>query len=407
MIAVLVNSLIGGGAERVALNLSIGFTEKGVKSVVICLEKENNYPIPEGVEVVYLTSFEKITNPILKLPWVLISAYRLMQYVRSHKVELVQSHLVRSNMVNILAKWMGGSHKAQIVSHLPLMFGDDPFFIRPFNRWFSSWYYRKADQVVAISEQMRKVETEEMGLAKYQIDHQVIHNPHDLATIQKLAKEEPDGFTFDPEKFYLISAGRLRKHKRVDDLIQALAILRETHLKVELLILGKGDQEGNLKALSKELGQEEAVHFLGYKSNPFALIAHADVFVLGSESEGLPNIIIEALASGTPVISTDCISGPREILSPETDFRIQLTENLEYAPYGVLYPVGKARLLVKAVQQVLEDEGLREEYRQAGYARIKDFDRSVICTRYLERILPEKLPTGEKAPSWEPKANAV
>lgn len=389
MVALLVNSLIGGGAERIALTLLNELNKKGVKLMLICIEKEQTYPVPDGVEVVYLTNFQKLHNPIIKMFWVFISAYRLSKCIKKHNVTLVQSHLIRANFINTLAKYFGTKHKSQIVSHLPIDFSNDRFPVRQIQQKLYSWLYGKADELVSISKMMKSELDKNLSLSQKKVKHTLIYNPHNIARIINMAKEETDDFHFSPAKRYLISAGRLVKHKRVEDILQALVLVRKQQPNTELIILGQGLEKEALKAEANRLEISSYVHFLGHLPNPFALFRQSDLFVMASEMEGLPNIIIESLVCKLPVISSDCISGPREILSPSTDFAFQLKDDIEYAEFGVLFPVGKSELLAAAILDLLADEDKRKQYAEIGFEHAKQYDKKLITDKYLSNFYPE------------------
>lgn len=128
------------------------------------------------------------------------------------------------------------------------------------------------------------------------------------------------GFTF-------ISVGKFRVEKNLQLLLQAFSLLKD--LPIQLIIIGGGPLETNLKQQAGELGIADKVWFGGFKSNPFKYIKNANCFVLSSHTEGFPNVLLEALACGKSVISTDCKSGPREILAAATDMDTVLEKILK------------------------------------------------------------------------------
>lgn len=389
MIALLINSLIGGGAERIALTLLNELNKKGIKVILICIEREQTYPIPEGVEVVYLTNFQKLHNPLFKLLWVFISAFRLSKCIKKHNITLVQSHLIRANFVNTLAKYFGTKHKSQIVSHLPIDFSNDSFPLRQLKQKLYSWLYGIADELVSISEMMKRELDKNLNLEQAKVKHTLIYNPHNIARIASMAKEETQEFHFSPAKRYLISAGRLVKHKRVEDIMRALVLVREQLPNTELIILGQGLEKAALKEEASRLGLSTYVHFLGHLPNPFALFRQSDLFVMASEMEGLPNIIIESLVCKLPVISSDCVSGPREILSPTTHYALQLKDQIEFAEFGVLFPVGKHELLAEAILALLLDPDKRMHYAEKGFEHAQQYDMELVTNKYLSSFYPE------------------
>jgi glycosyltransferase involved in cell wall biosynthesis len=138
------------------------------------------------------------------------------------------------------------------------------------------------------------------------------------------------------------------------------------------MILGDGEDRPELQTLVQELGLEEAVALPGFVDNPYKFMKRADVFVLSSKWEGLPTVLIEALACGCPVVSTDCPSGPAEIL--------------EGGRWGPLVPVGDAGSLAKAILQVLERPLNRELLQKRGL----EFTVERAVQQYLELLVGDK-----------------
>ena len=147
-----------------------------------------------------------------------------------------------------------------------------------------------------------------------------------------------------------------------------------------------------LQNLSKNLNVQNRVHFLGKKNNPYKYLKKSDIFILSSDNgEGFPNVLLEALTCNIPVISSDCLSGPREILAPDTDINKQLKkgDDIELAKYGILYPVGDIEKLTKAIKLLTSDRKLREEYSLKGIERAKDFSVEKIIEEYKKVLLYE------------------
>ena len=382
MVGILINSLAGGGAEKVVLTLLKEFQAAGLPVQLILVEREQFYELPKGVKIHYLTEEEKIESSTKKLVSVYQCAQKLKKIVKEEGLLWIQSHLIRSNYINVLSQMLGSPHKTQIVNHMLVSFDKKRGFLGKGNLKLYKLLYHKADMIVSISKVMKK-DLDEFFELKHPERHKVIYNPHDIDTIKERTQEEPEGFTFDPQKQYIISVGRLVGRKRVDQLIEAYAQIREEFPQAEVLVLGSGEEMDNYRAVAKRLQVEDGVHFLGHISNPFAFLARANVFVLASEDEGLPNIIIESLICGTPVVSTDCISGPRETLSPSTDVSIHLKEEMEVAEFGILFPVGHVALLADSLRKMLSDEPLQAQYIAKGYERAEDFRASQVAQTYI------------------------
>ena len=171
----------------------------------------------------------------------------------------------------------------------------------------------------------------------------------------------------------VLAAGRLTGQKDYPTLLRAFKEVRNQR-PARLMILGEGQQRSALEALVKDLGIQEDVSLPGFVDNPFAYMARADLFVLSSAWEGLPGVLIQAMACGCPVVSTDCPSGPREILEGGT--------------YGPLVEVGDARGLAEAMLSTLESSVPPPQLK----ARASDFSVEAISDEYLAALLPERSP---------------
>ena len=174
--------------------------------------------------------------------------------------------------------------------------------------------------------------------------------------------------------------GRLIALKRNRDLIDAINICGNDNY--EILFIGEGEERVNLENYAKKLNINHRVHFLGQVESPFAYLKRCDLFVSCSESEGFPNVIVEALACGIPVISTDCISGPREILAPKSNLIIQLKNDIELAEFGILVPIGKPDKIAEAILKLLNNCKIYQHYCSVGPKRAKDFDVNIIVEKY-------------------------
>jgi glycosyltransferase involved in cell wall biosynthesis len=165
----------------------------------------------------------------------------------------------------------------------------------------------------------------------------------------------------------LVACGRLVPQKAFDVLLRALAILRE-RVPAKLQILGEGPLRGELGALTEQLGLSDVVSFEGFQENPYAYMRAADAFVLSSAYEGFGNVIVEAMALGTPVVATDCPYGPGEIL--------------EGGRFGVLVAPGDARALAGGLERVLNDPRLRIRLAREGTERARAFAAATVANSY-------------------------
>lgn len=381
MISIFINSLTSGGAEKVVLTLIERFRNSGDPLELVLIEKEQFYDLPKDIPANYLTDYESLEKGPLKFPYLFVCAYRLKRSVRQPG-QIIQSHLLRASFINIIAKILGSKHHAQIVVHSRINFDHKPFYYRIIAKWIYTQIFKRADSIISICEVMKRELDEYLGLKNHPL-HKAIYNPHNLEEIKAKARMETPDFHFSKDKKYIISIGRIVQGKRIEEQINALSKIEKQCPDTELIILGDGDLRSKMEQHASNLGLNHKVHFLGFQKNPFAYLAKADLLILSSEWEGLPNILIEAMACGTAIVSADCISGPREIINPKSDLSIQLKNEVEYGEYGILYPVGATNLLAQAIQKILSDDILRDRYIQKGLERIQDFDQAKIASQYL------------------------
>ncbi|EAR22070.1 Glycosyl transferase, group 1 [Nitrococcus mobilis Nb-231] len=227
--------------------------------------------------------------------------------------------------------------------------------------------YPWADATVAVSNGVADDLALTAGLSREQIT--TVYNPIVSAELFERAKAPLSHTWFDSDSIpVILGVGSLNEKKDFPTLLRAFARVREQRA-VRLLILGEGDGHAQLGMLAEELGVADDVALPGFTANPFAYMARAAVFVLSSVYEGLPTVLIEALACGCPVVSTNCPSGPAEIL--------------QGGRYGPLVAVGDDRALARAILGVLDNPPDREQLRR----RAAEFSVERGSERYLEILL--------------------
>ena len=154
------------------------------------------------------------------------------------------------------------------------------------------------------------------------------------------------------------------------------------HLPAKLLIIGTGNLNHELHELIATYNLEKKVFLLGEQKNPFQYLLKSDCFLFTSNHEGFPNALVEALVCGLPAISTDCSSGPREILAPKSDISKQLKDTIEIAEYGILTPMNNETRLIEAMTIIMNDTKLRNNYSKNALKRANDFNVDKIIPKY-------------------------
>jgi glycosyltransferase involved in cell wall biosynthesis len=330
-IAFFLPSLCGGGAERVIVNLAGGMTERGLPVDLVVAAAEGVFlgQLPPAVRLVDLRASR-----------VLRSLAPLTGYLRRERPRVLVSSMGHANLVALWAARLARRRTPVVVTvHNTLSQtsreqgwlagGLWPRLLRIFYPWAAS--------IVAVSRGAADDLARTSGLPRDRVE--VVYNPVITPAMLALARQAPDDPWFTPgQPPVILGVGRLTRQKDFATLIRAFAEVRRRRAG-RLMILGEGEDRPALEALVNELGLGEDVALPGFRENAMAYMAASAVFVLSSAWEGLPTVLIEALAAGTPVVSTDCPSGPREILRE--------------GRLGGLVPVGDATALAGAIVDVL------------------------------------------------------
>jgi glycosyltransferase involved in cell wall biosynthesis len=332
-----------GGVERMVSNLAQGMLDAGyqVDFVLARAQGEHLTSIPEGVRLIKLgkrhtlEALPGLTAYLRKeQPTALLAAKD-----RAIKVAVMARFLARSDV--FLAGRIGTTVSAALEGRHPLKKLVWSLGMR--------FFYRFTDIIVAVSDGVCRDVVKLASLPPRRVT--VIRNPVVTPDIYRLAEEHVAHPWFeDPTTPIIMGMGRLTRQKDFTTLVKAFAIVREAR-KCRLLILGEGADRKEIEALALELKISEDVYLPGFKSNPYSYLARCSLFVLSSRWEGSPNALTEALALGRPVVSTDCPSGPVEILKD--------------GKYGKLVPIGDTESMANAIAQTLNTANDPELCRQA------------------------------------------
>ena len=376
---ILINTLGTGGAERV-VSLLIHNWKKQYDITLVLLTDIVEYEVPKNIPIICLQQpFQ--ANGLLTTAKLPLLAWRYKNLCRKHNADVSLSFLKRPNYMNCLSKLMG--NKAKIViserSYFSELLKTFPPLQKKLSIFLTKKLYPYADLIITNS-QIMKIDLEENF--NIHSEYRVIQNPMNLALMERLSHSESD-FPVQPT-FNFIHVGAFRKEKNQGNLIEAFSRIR--HLNVRLFFLGHRFLKDDLIAMVKKLELESQVIFLGFDTNPFKYFSKCDCFVLSSDFEGFPNALVEAMTCGLAVISTDCRSGPREILAPGTDPELNIKDHIEVAEYGMLVPVKNAGLLAEAMELMVKDKDLYERLKQKAKERSGAFESGKIIREFAAAI---------------------
>lgn len=367
-LAVFVPTLEVGGAERVTVNLARGFADRGY-DVDLVLARGGGPLAEEVPSDVTVVDLDIVSVPGAEI---LGSLPGLVRYLRVECPDAMISSMIHANVAAVLAWRLAGvpTHLTVVHHNTPTSVLEESFNPRT-NRaahFAAERLYPMADAIVAVSHGVKDDLVETLDLRPDDVT--VVYNP--IATPEVLAEsfDPPDHPWFGPdEPPVVIGAGRMVPQKDFQTLIEAFATVRERR-NARLLIFGEGDQWEQLERRIAHLGLEDDAVLHEPVDNPtlHQFMQHAGAFALSSRFEGLPTVLIEALICGCPIVSTDCPSGPAEILAD--------------GEYGTLVPVGDPDRLAEGIASTLDDPTPAEDLRER--ARLFSLDTAI--DRY-ERVL--------------------
>jgi glycosyltransferase involved in cell wall biosynthesis len=351
-----INSLTTGGAEHVLVELlhflEVHLAECDVHLVLLDSEVEH-HSAP-----LWVTKHTLNARSSIVLSTVLLA--RLLERIRP---DVIISLLTRANCASVLAS-----------THFGNRFGAGV------RKWMVRLIYPLAHKVIAVSHGVAIDLATNFRVAASRII--VISNPIDTQGIREKALQSP---TIELPGPYIVAAGRLIPSKNFRLLIEAYSASGRSEA---LVILGEGEERPMLEDVIASAGLQKRVFLPGHISNPHSIVKRARLFVSSSNQEGFPNSIVEAMALGIPVVATDCLTGPSEILGGISE---QQCTCVECAPYGILVPPNSVNALAEAIRLALNEE-LNSRYRASSLERSEDFARErsaaqywSVLSSYLER----------------------
>jgi glycosyltransferase involved in cell wall biosynthesis len=381
-IAIFVPTLGAAGAERVAINLGHALVKAGRRVDLVVAEARGDLlgQVPSGVRLVNLESSR-----------VLYSLVGLSRYIRRERPQALVSFMDHANIVALFARALGGGSTRIVATvHNTLSVATRnpnnrrskllPLLIRAF--------YPFAHKVVAVSQGAADDLVRTTGLPANRVD--VIYNP--VITPELLAARNappPHPWLQEGQPPVLLGVGRLTPQKDFPTLLRGFALVRRRR-PARCIIIGEGENRSELEALVSQLGVNQDVALLGYHSAVPAFMARSAVFVLSSAWEGLPTVLIEALALAERIVSTDCPSGPREIL--------------QNGRLGRLVPMRDPEALSEAILASLDRPGARAADEAlvpyTEQSAVQRYLQAVGSTGFLEPYSNNHLSWGEPPPSY-------
>lgn len=328
-VCLFIGDLTIGGAQRVVVNLAKGFSQEGYNVEIVLLKKNGELlaQVPKSVNVIELSTD--------KIRW---CAIPLVRYLKSSNPDTLISFLTGANIMAIIGNRLAGRPSQTIITEHSIKSERNRKSTKR-DMFLAKYTYKYADDIVGVSNGVIRDIHSWTGIPIS--DLSVVYNPVVEDGMDKKNYIPPTHPWFtDPHIPIILSVGRHSSEKDYSTLIQAFSEVT-SKIDARLVLLGGGELTAEYRQLAQNLGIENDLFMPGWVSNPYPYMAYSDVFALSSRVEGLSNVLIEAMNFGTPVVSTDCPTGPSEIL--------------KNGQLGPLVPVGDETALADAILNVLDD----------------------------------------------------
>lgn len=361
-VAFFLPDLFGGGAQRVVCNL-VNYLGDSEWEVDLVLGREAGELVGEVTDPVNVVDLGATRVPGIGIA---SCVPEFVSYLNARNPDALFSALMYANAIAVVAAELSESDTA-VVPAEHTTFGmqealKDRAVVEVARRT-----YPRSEQVVAVSGGVERALFEETPLGEDDVS--VVYNPIVGPELYEQADEPADHPWLDAEGTEVIlGVGRLDTAKDFPTLLRAFARIADERDDARLLILGEGSERSNLRELADRLGVADRVELPGYVENPYKYMRAASVFALSSVREGLPTVLVEAMACGCPVVSTDCPNGPSEILAD--------------GEYGPLVPVGDDEALARAIEFALDNPMDPAVLRE----RAEDFSVEAVADEYRRLV---------------------
>ena len=403
-IAIITPFLANGGLEKVAIVGAEELSKYFDVTLIVMDSFHVDYPydgktIDMNVSLIDRGIFKRLYN-------IASSTLKIRKLKKEHNFDIVISHGELANLPNVFS---GGKNNILTVheNRFAALKDMQGKFVNKMIKYIYS--AKSVSKVVTVSKGIRESFIENLGMNPDNI--MTIYNPYNIDEIKSFSKEELGEFSTLFDHQVLSITGRLTMAKGHWYLLRLFRELKKTNPELKLVILGDGEMKEEIIKLSEDLGLKtysiwsgEAfddsfdVYFMGFQKNPFKFVKASKLFIMTSIWEGFGNTIVEAMACGTPVISTDCKSGPGEIIYPKLE-KIKEVSKPHYDGFGVLMPIfksefvaadkvldGKELLWVKTLETFLKDDERMSHYAKIGLQRAEDFRLETIMKEWKKLI---------------------
>jgi len=360
----LILNLDGGGSEKIFTRLVSNLCHMHEVVVVTFYEEGIFLSEIRNLPVQYY-NLSSNSNDTLRF------AQRLRKILKKERPEKVISFLYYPNIVSFLA--LIGLR----IKHIPSERSNHRMYLTRSIKhiiWkdLLRHAYQNSIKIIALTERIKNFIIEDFRISEKKIA--VIPNGLNFDVLNKLADDNIPGNVFDTNKKNIVAVGRFTEAKNYPLLIEAFKILHEKHPETRLHIVGSGELQERIKTLIKFKNLEESINLPGFQKNPYPYVKKADCYVMSSKWEGFPNALAEAMYVNGHVVSTDCPTGPADIIKHEHD--------------GLLSANDDAEKLAENLERILYDNDLRNKLYDNSRISIQRFDEKNMIDKY-RRIIEE------------------
>lgn len=352
-----------GGMQRAVSNISLALPDD-FEQYVGFFGTENppfeyhailhDFNVPGSLELGLLS---KIRNLFLRL-------YKLRKFVREQQIDVVVSFGEAANFLNVLS--LNSAYRILSIRSAIGGYGDVNIYNRIY-RGLIRWVYPFSDVIIAVSADLKK-QIEKITWKKIPV-HQ-IPNLYQLAKLRKLSEEPLSAeLSYLTKSHFLLNVGSLVSQKGQDLLITAFAKISDNFPDLRLVMVGRGQEKDKYLAETKRLGVSDRVVIIDFDSNPYKYMRCATAFVLPSLTEGFPNVLVEAMACGCPVVAFDCPTGPREILGA--------------SEYGELVENMSVEALAERINELLSSDEKLVYLKEQGARRAAHYDANCVVEQWV------------------------